>query len=228
MKPQFALLTLLLITSVAFQGNAQPCGDAGPFIDPRDGNVYHTIQIGGQCWMSGNLRWLPEVYHPSRISESEARFYVYWYFDGDVEGAKTDENYLMYGVLYNWHAALEACPPGWHLPLDSEWQELIGYLGGTPQAGGKLKSLRMDPEPHPRWAFPNEGATDEFGFSALPAGILYNDGQFGNRGNQSSFWSSTPYVEGQAWSQNLYGSGKLAFRHAFPWQDGFSVRCVRE
>ena len=228
MKPQFAILTLLLITSGAFPGNAQPCGDAGPFIDPRDGNVYHTIQIGGQCWMSENLKWMPEVFHPSQFSESEARFYVYWYFDGDVERAKNNENYTNYGVLYNWHAALEACPTGWRLPMDSEWQELIGYLGGTAIAGGKLKNLRMDPEPHPRWAFPNEGATDESGFSALPAGLVYNDGHFGNRGNQSSFWSSTPYVEGQAWSQNLYGNGKLAFRHAFPWQDGFSVRCVRE
>jgi uncharacterized protein (TIGR02145 family) len=86
----------------------------------------------------------------------------------------------------------------------------------------------MAPEPHPRWVFPNDGATDEFGFSALPAGALYNDGQFGNRGSQASFWSSTPYAEGQSWSQNLYANGKLAFRHAFAWQDGFSVRCIQD
>lgn len=225
-----ACLTAAIIIILLHSGklHAQPCGDAVTFTDPRDGKVYHTVRIGDQCWMSENLAWLPEVFHPSQVSASEARYYVYWYFDGDVAEAKNDENYLGYGVLYNWPAARDACPTGWHLPGDSEWQELTRQLGGTAHAGGKLKSRRVTPDPHPRWVYPNEGATDAFGFSALPAGACYNDGQFGNRGSQASFWSSTPYVEGHAWSQNLYGDGKLMFRHHFPWQDGFSVRCIRD
>ncbi len=38
----------------------------------------------------------------------------------------------IYGVLYNWVAALESCPRGWHLPSDREWKTLELAMGMNP------------------------------------------------------------------------------------------------
>lgn len=50
-----------------------------------------------------------------------------------------------YGCLYNWPAAMHACPKGWHLPSDAEWTRLTDFVnsradyccGGTEGANGK-------------------------------------------------------------------------------------------
>jgi hypothetical protein len=42
-----------------------------------------------------------------------------------------------YGKLYNWETAMKACPMGWHLPRNEEWNILINYVGNT----DKLKEI---------------------------------------------------------------------------------------
>jgi hypothetical protein len=69
-------------------------------------------------------------------------------------------------VLYNWPAALAACPPGWHLPSDAEWSALTDFSIRTDKritaanVGYALKSCRQIGSPlggdcntseHPRW-----------------------------------------------------------------------------
>ena len=228
MKKYIASLALVLFSTFSFSQTAQPCPDEPVFTDPRDGRTYQTVQIGNQCWMKENLAWLPGVFPPSDESSTDPRYYIYWFFGSDVSEAMEDDNYLNYGVLYNWPAAQAACPPGWQLPSDDEWQALVKFLGGTAVAGGKMKSRRMDPDPHPRWIWPNEGATNESGFSALPAGFFYDNGHFGSRGSKTSFWSATLSLSGSVWSQTLYSDASMIFRHAFAAQDGFSVRCMRD
>ncbi|HLW09227.1 MAG TPA: SUMF1/EgtB/PvdO family nonheme iron enzyme, partial [Fermentimonas sp.] len=99
------------------------------FVDSRDGNVYPTVTIGNQVWMAENLKYLPQVVGPATASETAPYNYVYDYNGTDVEAAKATENYSDYGVLYNWQAATEACPTGWHLPSDDEWRELTDFIG---------------------------------------------------------------------------------------------------
>merc|ERR1711913_147094 len=43
--------------------------------------------------------------------------------DGNVYGTKT------HGKLYTFYGAIEAAPPGWHLPSDGEWKILETFLG---------------------------------------------------------------------------------------------------
>jgi uncharacterized protein (TIGR02145 family) len=59
------------------------------------------------------------------------------------------------------------CPTGWHIPTDKEWKTLITYVGGQSTAGAKLKAIGTT-----LWNSPNDGATDEYGFTALPGGVL--------------------------------------------------------
>jgi uncharacterized protein (TIGR02145 family) len=65
------------------------------------------------------------------------------------------------------------CPNGCHLPSDAEWKQLIDYLGGIGDAGGKLKESGFT-----HWSSPNTGATNETGFTALPGGYRYYGGTF--------------------------------------------------
>ena len=142
-----------------------------PFTDARDGNTYNTIQIGSLCVMAENLAYLPSVSPPSSLSTIIPLYYVYGFLGSNVESAKATSNYQTYGVLYNYSAASAgeassnsvpsgvqgACPEGWHLPSDSEWNILEGsvdtqygigdpiwnnYQGRGFDAGGNLKGDR--------------------------------------------------------------------------------------
>ncbi|MBA7584634.1 hypothetical protein ES708_26591 [subsurface metagenome] len=79
--------------------------------------------------MVENLAFLPRVGPSSLFSETDPHYYVYDYQGSHVSEAKLTSNYQTYGVLYNWPAALNACPTGWHLPSDEEWKQLEMYLG---------------------------------------------------------------------------------------------------
>ena len=164
-----------------------PCGE--DFTNTRDSIVYKTVMIGNQCWMAENLAYLPKVSRSVSESSGTPINYVYGYQGTSVSAAKATENYSTYGVLYNWHAALEACPAGWHLPSDDEWKELEMFLGMSKseadsegyrridEEGGKLKENGTA-----HWDSPNTGANNESGFIGLPGGYRFYDGSFYNMG----------------------------------------------
>lgn len=218
------------------------------FTDQRDGNVYTLKQIGSnQVWMVENLAYLPSVVGPATQSEKTAYYYVYNYHGTDVAKAKATDYYKTYGVLYNWTAAMTACPNGFHLPSDEEWKQMEmhldmsqseankGGLRGTNQ-GGKLKETGTY-----HWKNPNEGATNSSGFTALPGG--YNLGSFYGIGDWGVWWSSTVsnVFNDCAWGRSLsstYGGiyrgmsyviyqGKDLY-YGYLKEYGYSVRCVRD
>jgi uncharacterized protein (TIGR02145 family) len=85
-----------------------------------------------------------------------------------VGAAKATDNFKMFGVLYNWPAAMKACPAGWHLPTsDLEWDVLTNLF--APQPGKKLKSVTV-------WA-DHGGGDNSSGFSALPGGEVTTSGK---------------------------------------------------
>lgn len=168
----------------------------GKFTDPRDGKTYKTIQIGDQVWMAENLAY--------KSGEG-------YYSMGDLP---------VYGYLYTFEAALEACPDGWHLPSDEEWMTLINHLGGQNIAGKKLKS-RKKWEPY----FNKNYGNNQSGFSALPSGFKdpYKAGKW-DREIKAYFFSDTPklYIL-------YYSSVNVGILGASPSSSyGYSVRCVRD
>ena len=92
----------------------------------------------------------------------------------DASGNNELTHNTTYGALCNWHAVNteKLCPTGWHVPSDDEWTVLTDYLEEI-TAGGKLKETGTS-----HWKSPNTGATNETGFSALPAGIRNFQGYF--------------------------------------------------
>lgn len=199
---------------------------SGTFIDSRDGNEYNWVQIGDQVWMAENLAYLPSVNMVADGSEDAAGsyYYVYGYDGTNVADAKATDNYATYGVLYNWTAACNSCPAGWHLPSDAEWTELTNYLGGTSVAGGKLKETGTT-----HWASPNTGATNETGFTALPGGYRYDyDAAFVSVGNGGYWWSATELSATNAWLRGMLSNASSVIRGSNYKEFGFSVRCVRD
>ncbi len=131
---------------------------------------------------------------------------------------------LTYGALYNWYAVNtgKLCPTGWRVSSDFDWIELAVFLGGENVTGGKLKETGTT-----RWINPNYGATDEVGFTALPAGRY--DGSFRNRGYAGSWWTSDEIPGGSfAYYRSIYNETasviKIYYEQIINY---FSVRCVK-
>jgi uncharacterized protein (TIGR02145 family) len=193
------------------------------FIDPRDGNVYPLVTIGDQVWMAENLKYLPSVEGPGTGSQTSPYYYVYGYDGIDVDSAKTLANYITYGVLYNWPAAMIVCPSGWHLPGDAEWTTLTTYLGGDSVAGGKLKETGTS-----HWSNPNVGATNETGFTALPGGFREPDGVFDGLHGNGYWYSATETNSSDAWERLINYNAPNVYRESWGKDLGWSVRCVRD
>ncbi|MDR0515548.1 MAG: fibrobacter succinogenes major paralogous domain-containing protein [Fibromonadaceae bacterium] len=235
------ILLALALTPAAF---AQ---QKGSFTDPRDKKSYKTVKIGTQTWMAENLN-----YH------GEDGYLGLCYGDRPKEKIRESENCEIYGRLYDWNEAKKACPKGWHLPGDKEWQTLIDFAGGKDAAGKKLKSKigwkeydfsGKSPEaPKCKWTeevkeeIDNRGrvispagireldkcATDEFGFSALPGGYGYSDGYFGYVGNDGYWWSASEYYSDSAYYRGMYYYNESALYFNDYKYGLFSVRCLQD
>lgn len=188
-----------------------------------DLNYYGTVTIGTQRWLSENLNTGKFIYNSPQTD------------NGIVEKHcqnTSEANCSTFGGIYFWNEIMNygppdnstigktrgICPAGWHIPTKEEWLTLIDYLGGSFIAGGKLKSLEY-------WEPPNTGATNESGFTALPAG--------GDNLTITGFWSSS---EGSSASDILrvelnYNSAEVKL-HDIPVElldtgNGY-VRCIKD
>jgi uncharacterized protein (TIGR02145 family) len=213
-------LFFIIVFALVLKVNAQ---QTKTFTDPRDGITYKTVNIANQTWMAENLRYFPSVVGTSTGSETTQHYYVYGYNGTSVNEAKATANYNTYGVLYNWPAAMSACPTGWHLPDDEEWTQLTDYLGGVSVAGSKLKETGTS-----HWNRPNIGATNVSDFTALPSGYRSSNGYFDDIGDGGFWWSATEHMTDNAWYRYVFYIGSNVSRYNYSKGLGLSVRCVRD
>lgn len=173
------------------------------YTDTRDGNIYNTINIGTQVWFAENLNY-------QMTSEC-------WAYDDNEENAET------YGRLYSWETATVACPSGWHLPSNTEWNTLIEYLGGPASAGGTLKETGTI-----HWKIPNVDATNSSNFTALPGGMRTTNNNFIDIEANSYFWSTTFSSNTEAYYRKLdYDRGTAVYGY-MEKGIGLSVRCIKD
>ncbi len=213
-------------------------GNSGRFTDPRDNRDYAWIRIGTQIWMAENLAWLPAVDPPSASSGTLPLYYVSGYEGHDAEEAAATRAWREYGVFYNWTAALAgadasddetstirgACPEGWHIPSDREWDLVVNFLGGEYTAGKLMKS-RYGWETYEK--IPGRGDNSS-GFNGIPAGGRNTAGGFYDYGFNALFWSTTGYNEFSAWYRYLGYFHNGVNRYFSNKSAGFSVRCVKD
>ncbi|MDD3875311.1 MAG: fibrobacter succinogenes major paralogous domain-containing protein [Bacteroidales bacterium] len=210
------------------------------FVDDRDNQGYNTVILGNQEWMSENLRYLPEVVGPASGSDTLPYYYVYNYNGISPLAARMTSEYQTYGVLYNWEAALTACPSSWHLPSENEFYILQNYLiangynyDGT-FSGNKIAKAMADST---FWAVSNVtgdigknlSQNNSSGFSARPAGYRNNSsGNFLQLQSEIRFQTSTPDYGGNGPRTFLlrYDDENLTY-YTTPYNSGISVRCVK-
>ena len=203
-------------------------------VDARDGQVYKTVTIGSQVWMAQNLNYADSVKTPSLLNRS-------WCF------AYRSENCDVAGRLYTWAAIIDSvklatdsekpqkcgfgescvftekvrgiCPEGWHLPDTTEWNTLISYVGGGRYAGEKLVS---------HIGMYDYSGTDDFGFSAFPAGERYRDDNFIEDSRDAFYWSASEDLkDNHSACSALLSLGTINFSCGFK-DMSHSVRCVRD
>jgi uncharacterized protein (TIGR02145 family) len=208
------------------------CSSPDTFTDPRDGKSYKTVQIGKQVWMAENLQatqYRDGTPIPMLMDNKD------WIADTSGAYCYSNHSYKMaktYGMLYNGAAILnprKLAPAGWHIPSDSEWQTLVDYLGGEKEAGGKLK------EADDKLWNENTGATNESGFSALPAGsrechalITGVTSSYEWIGLRAFFASSTEWGNKIVWVRDLQNLNASVNRAHGGGHNGISVRCVKD
>lgn len=215
-----------------------------------DGNTYWITTIGEQTWMAENLKVthfpdgtaIPNVLEDAEWISSTNSEKAYCSYDNDPDNSE------IYGLLYNWWAAINdeipsndnpsnvqgICPDGWHLPSNSEWIELVIFLGMTPEEaelgyyqgtiGGKLKEVGLT-----HWDIPNQGATNESGFTALPAGIRDSEGEgFFYKGERAFWWTSTRLRAEEVGDWGLFTQVTSTWQSFTNETYGMSVRCVKD
>ena len=203
-----------------------------------DGNLYSTVIIGDQEWMTENLKTTryddgTPVSNVTDITEwrnVDAPGYV-WY-DNDISNKDT------YGALYNWHAVGERqdlCPAGWRVASDEDWKKLEMHAGmskeqanglvwrGTNE-GGKLKEAGLE-----KWASPNEAATNEFGLTIVPSGRRDSSGKFYDMTTGSTIWTSSETSKSCAYYRHFASTNAGIGRN--PEGDkkfGLPARCIKK
>ena len=166
------------------------------FKDSRDGKTYKKVTIGNQTWMAENLN-----------------------FDatGSVCYDNNSNNCAVYGRLYTWEAAKDACPEGWRLPTNTGWTTLENYVVGLyAEKGNKLKSTSG-------W-YNNGNGSDDYGFSALPGGSGDGSGNFFSLGRAGNWWDDQSNTD-NAWYHYISNDNTNVNSHAISKTNLNSVRC---
>lgn len=187
------------------------------YVSDVDGNSYRTVLVGTQLWMAENLR-------TTKYSDNTDIIYHTDWFTTIPQYAWYDNNEaykVPYGALYNYPAVNTGrlCPTGWHVASDQEWTVLSGIAGGLSVAGGKLKETGTV-----HWNSPNTGATDEYGFTLLPAGATqqYSPG-FASLRTGTCIWTSNRSVTRNA----SYDRADLVVGTGYNDWVKNSVRCIK-
>ncbi len=212
-----------------------------------DGNIYHTLQLGNQCWMKENLRSTHysdgTLISQGSITQSSTTT-RYYYNPGNSQE---------YGYLYNWPAAKGTsnvsannqgvCPSGWHLPSDAEWTQLTQYMGDQSQFCCSNNSLYVAKALASTSGWESDSyycsvgyaqnSNNATGFSAVPAGYFCIrtpniSGGFYEIGENAGFWSCTASNSTDAYGMELYYDDAFVTRDTWAKSVGSSVRCLRD
>lgn len=226
-----------------------------PTVTDYDGNVYHTVQIGKQCWMRENLKVLHYEDGTELVlgngQEHSHELPYYFIYQGSDSLAE------IYGLLYSWSAAMGGnqahpdsmvqgiCPNGWHIPADDEWCELEHYLAPQSHCTDPVAYHGAEDKLARQLCYPGYWLNDNFttdgmpgywqtsplyfntsGFSVLPAGF-YDLGAFGTLGGAAYFWTADEADNPlDAYRRYIQMNSAGVNRSTVEKCHGYSIRCI--
>jgi len=189
------------------------------------GKTYKTVDINGQVWMAENLNY--------NASGSKCGG-----TDSTIKDENT-ENCDKYGRLYSWNQAVAACPSGWHLPSNADWNALLKFVDSVKGGDGYESSCATGTcydsytagkylKATSGWVN-NGNGTDDFGFTALPGGNGYPDRYFVSAGDYGLWWSSSEENSDIAYYRFMRNDGRtFAYYGSNLKSYLFSVRCLQD
>ena len=200
-----------------------------------EGNVYHGVRIGCDCWTQTNL--LSNCYgEPNECvvtGTCDDPIPCVYEYESD-QFPDVDENVDIYGRLYCAEAALDdsvvnenghiqgICPEGWYLPTPEQYEQLYLYGGGT-------SILTADGLRSPLYWI-DGGGNNATGFSALPAGMYNGATQSFERMTLDAYFWATEIIHGEVHVTSYrvqYDCSEIQ-RVDIDSGYGISVRCVKE
>ena len=211
-------------------------------------NHYPTVQIGTQCWTKTNMRETKDKNGNDFIDGISAAAGSFDEYENAVIYIPTEETWSennssvtydenTFGYYYNWVAANNVCPDGWHLPSDAEWTTMeqtqtsmdvtgSGWRGdhAGKLAGGDSWHTSSTANAPGNTTYSGWGAS---GFSAVPAGTC-DVLSFNYAGYDAVFWSSTQDDSSYAYYRNLNFTRAYVYWSNSYKSNGFSVRCLRD
>jgi uncharacterized protein (TIGR02145 family) len=219
-----------------------PAGTTVGSVTDIDGNTYKTLRFGNLEWMIENLR---TTHYSDGTSIPELKSDNQW--ESTVQGAcctygNQDAESAYYGRLYNWYAVNDSrklAPTGWHVATNLEWDNLRNYLisngyavGGVTNSGDIAKAMANtgswveNAGTHSIGNLPDENNAS--GFSAVPAGVRYPEGDFLHQGLVTNWWCTDYSTDNKAvtWGLNVLSPTMLLVTR--DRRSGFSVRCIKD
>jgi uncharacterized protein (TIGR02145 family) len=200
-----ATQTLSVLASTPFT-----CGTT--FTDVRDAKVYSTVLVGGQCWMADNLNYGNAI-NSTIPQRDNCIIEKYCYAESTI-------NCNTQGGFYQWDEVMHyadiangqgICPPGWHIPDETEWIALFNQFGPRVNAiAGRELTV---------------GGTSTFdaffyGFSNMNRG-------FNHHNFATMFWTSTSHGPYKAWAHGMNDPDDGVSSYPGFRNNAFHVRCVR-
>ncbi|WP_295682713.1 FISUMP domain-containing protein [uncultured Fibrobacter sp.] len=177
----------------------------GEFLDTRDDQVYRTVKIGEQTWMAQNLNYKMEG---SRCLCQ----------GGCLTNANSDSLCSVYGRLYTWDAANNACPPGWRLPSDDkddkDYKILSSYVEENNHGMAVGTSLKA-------------GKNDIWGFSGLFSGFRTSIGA-DTYDHKGYYWTNEEKDDQYAFGRTLGDDEDFFGWRTADKEDWLSIRCIKK
>ncbi|MCD4832152.1 MAG: hypothetical protein K8R31_00005 [Bacteroidales bacterium] len=207
-----------------------------------DGNEYTIVKIGEQIWLAENLK---TTHYANGIAISLVESTEMWDNVSNADKAycyynNSSANGNTYGGLYTWAAVMNndansnvnlgdvqgICPDGWHVPSETEWNELIDYLSANGFFGVEGKALKS----LSGWYSEenNGNGTDNYGFKALPAAWRNGFGTFGDLGYKTQFWTASEFDNSQAWYRMIAYYNSYVYSYYRTKDCGMSIRCLKD
>ena len=167
----------------------------GEYLDdrPAQNKVYRTVKIGEQEWMAQNLNYAKA---------------------GSICPLEEDSLCNLYGRLYKWDDAINACPSGWRLPNADDYKNLSDYVESNSNGLPVGTCLKY-------------GENNIWGFSGVFAGFRTRIGADSEYGIYGYFWTSTE-AEDKAKGRILV-KNKDYLGYVTEYKEAMlSVRCIKD
>lgn len=225
----YSASTPYIITSLSPQSITGLAVPQNRFVDPRDSNIYPTVEIGNLEWFAKNLNW-----------EGKGAGY-----------AKTDAASRVMGRFYTWNDATGGesasglgngvqgvCPEGWSIPTREDWIDLAMAINGGVEVDflqdwKDIAGLLMAPAKlngNVMWPYsPEVNHTNDYGWNALPAGSSYNNyNNYQNINDYGFWWCSTERDSSTAHYRYIFKEyPDVSVNYTAKDGLGANVRCVR-